>query len=55
MLDGSIARRFRVPLEGGEVLVPITITAANGFRPAMVDPTSRDERWLGCFVRLSFE
>ena len=55
MLDGSIARRFRVPLEGGEVLVPITIAAANGFRPVMVDPTSRDERWLGCFVRLSFE
>ena len=54
-LDGWEERRFRIPLGGDEVLVPITITAANGFRPVMVDPTSRDERWLGCFVRLSFE
>ena len=54
-LDGWEERRFRIPLGGDEVLVPITITAANGFRPDMVDPASRDERWLGCFVRLSFE
>ena len=45
----------RIPLDGGEVLVPITIASTNGFRPIMVDLTSRDERWLGCFVRLSFE
>ena len=54
-LDGWAERRFRIPLGGDEGLVPITITAANGFRPIIVDPTSRDERWLGCFVRLSFE
>ena len=45
----------RIPLDGGEVLLPIIIAPVNGFRPIMVDLTSRDRRWLGCFVRLSFE
>ena len=54
MLNGFATRRFRVPVDG-ESLVPITITPANGFRPVLIDPSSRDERWLGCFVRLSFE
>jgi len=32
---------------------PGTIDVARGFRPADVDPSSRDRRFLGCWIEIS--
>ena len=47
-------RQFRVQVDG-ESVVQVDITPANGFRPSLIDSESQDERWLGSFVRFSFE
>ena len=54
-LDAWESHELRVPVTGPEGLVPLTISPTNGFRPAEVDPESRDRRWLGCWVRLALE
>ena len=54
-LDAWEIQELRVPVTGQELLVPLTISPTNGFRPAEVDPESRDRRWLGCWVRLALE
>lgn len=44
--------RIDVPLPRGLASVPVVIEAPGGFRPSEVDPTVRDDRWLGCRVRV---
>jgi hypothetical protein len=50
-LSPGDVRVWEGELEPGRGLVPVTVTAPGGFRPASVDPRSADERWLGCQVR----
>ena len=54
-LDAWETHELRVPVTRQELLEPFTISATNGFRPAESDPESQDQRWLGCWVRLSLE
>jgi hypothetical protein len=42
------ARDVYVPVPSGESTVALDITSANGFRPADVDSSSVDRRYLGC-------
>lgn len=44
--------RIDVPLPPGLASVPVVIAAAGGFRPSQIDPAVRDDRWLGCRVRV---
>ena len=52
-MGGRESVTIAIPLDGTELLVPITIGATHGFRPSEVDPTSRDPRWLGCQVAIA--
>jgi len=54
MFNGFETRQFRVPVDG-ESMAQIDITSTNGFRPSLINSESQDERWLGSFVRFSFE
>ena len=45
--------RVRIPVPRDGAIVPVAVGAGSGFRPADVNPTSSDRRWLGC--RLLFE
>ena len=44
-----------LPLAENTLAVPLTIEAANGFRPSEQDTESRDRRFLGCWVTLELE
>jgi hypothetical protein len=45
-------RRLEVPLDAARGATLITFVASSGFRPSAIEPGSRDERFLGVWVRL---
>jgi hypothetical protein len=45
-------QRLEVPLDAGRGATMITFTVASGFRPAAVNPETRDGRFLGMWVKL---
>ena len=45
-------QRIEIPVAPGSEAVPLRITASSGFRPSEVDAGSRDERFLGVWVKV---
>ena len=45
-------RRVRVPLDPARDATLIELSSASGFRPSAVDPTSRDDRYLGVWIKV---
>jgi hypothetical protein len=45
-------QRIEIPLAPGAEAIPLRIAASSGFRPSDVDPASRDERFLGVWVKV---
>ena len=45
-------QRIEIPMAPGAEAVPLRITASSGFRPSEVDAGSRDERFLGVWVKV---
>ena len=45
-------QRIEIPMAPGAEAVPLRITASSGFRPSEVDAGSRDERFLGVWVKI---
>ena len=45
-------RRLRVPLEPTRDATLVHLSSAAGFRPSAVEPNSRDDRYLGVWVRV---
>jgi hypothetical protein len=45
-------RRVQVPIDRRRGAALVTITASAGFRPSAVDPKSRDDRFLGVYVKV---
>lgn len=45
-------RRIQVPIDRQRGAALVTITASAGFRPSAVDPKSRDDRFLGAYVKV---
>ena len=45
-------QRIEIPVVPGAEAVPLRITASSGFRPSEVDAGSRDERFLGVWVKV---
>jgi hypothetical protein len=45
-------RRIQVPIDRQRGAALMTITVSAGFRPSAVDPKSRDDRFLGVYVKL---
>jgi hypothetical protein len=48
-------QRIEIPMAPGAEAVPLRITASSGFRPSEVDAGSRDERFLGVWVKVEGE
>ena len=48
-------QRIEIPVVPGAEAVPLRITASSGFRPSEVDAGSRDERFLGVWVKVEGE
>jgi hypothetical protein len=40
----------RLPIDRTTAAAPVSVHPDRGFRPADADPTSRDYRYLGCWV-----
>jgi hypothetical protein len=51
-LDPGEERRIHVPLDRSRGATAVRFTTSSGFRPSAVDPTSRDHRFLGVWVRI---
>jgi hypothetical protein len=51
-LDPGEERRVQLPIDTQRRAALFTISAAAGFRPAAVDPNSRDVRFLGIWVKV---
>ena len=45
-------RRITLPIEQPRNAALLTVTTTSGFRPSVVDPRSRDDRFLGVLVRV---
>jgi hypothetical protein len=45
-------RRVHVPVDRQRGAALLTVTSSAGFRPSAVDPKSRDDRFLGVYVKL---
>jgi hypothetical protein len=43
---------IEVPVAPGAEAIPLQISASSGFRPSEVEPASRDERFLGVWVKI---
>ena len=54
-MAGNQAQTISLDVPAGARLVPLTIQSAVMFRPAEVNPDSRDARGLGCQVRIALE
>jgi hypothetical protein len=52
-LAANETRTFDTPIDGQTSLVPVEIATPVRFRPADVDPSSQDRRWLGCHVSVA--
>jgi hypothetical protein len=50
LLNAGEERLVNVPFDGRDRTTPLTVAAANGFRPADVDPGSEDRRLLGVWI-----
>jgi hypothetical protein len=48
-------QRIEIPMAPGAEAVPLRITASSGFRPSEVDAGSRDQRFLGVWVKVEGE
>jgi hypothetical protein len=48
-------RRVQVPIDLQRGAALLTVTTSAGFRPSAVDPKSRDDRFLGVFIRVASE
>jgi hypothetical protein len=48
-------QRIEIPMAPGAEALPLRITASSGFRPSEVDAGSRDERFLGVWVKVEGE
>ena len=46
-------RRLDVPIAPGQPAALVTVSSTSGFRPSEHDPKSRDERFLGVWVKVS--
>jgi len=46
----GVTTRIAVPSKAGEALMPLSMTTADGFVPAEIDPGSKDRRLLGAWV-----
>jgi hypothetical protein len=44
-------RRLQIPLDAARGATLVRITTSAGFRPSVVDPKSRDNRFLGVWVK----
>lgn len=49
-LAPGVTMRIAVPSKAGEALMPLSITTADGFVPAELEPGSKDRRLLGAWV-----
>jgi hypothetical protein len=45
-------RRIQVPVDRSRGAALVTVTTSTGFRPSAVDPKSRDDRFLGVYVKV---
>ncbi len=45
-------QRIEIPVAPGADAVPLRITSSSGFRPSEVDTGSRDQRFLGVWVKV---
>jgi hypothetical protein len=45
-------RRVTLPIDQGRGAALVTVTTTSGFRPSVVDPKSRDNRFLGIWIRV---
>ena len=54
-LGAGEERRVQVPIDPQRGAALLTITTSAGFRPSAVDPKSRDDRFLGVFIRVASE
>jgi len=54
-LGAGEERQVRVPIDPQRGAALLTITTSAGFRPSAVDPKSRDDRFLGVFIRVASE
>ena len=45
-------RRVTVPIDPERRAALLTVTSSAGFRPSALDPKSRDDRFLGLWMRL---
>ncbi len=45
-------RRVTLPIDQGRGAALVTVTTTSGFRPSVVDPKSRDNRFLGVWIRV---
>jgi hypothetical protein len=41
-----------VPIDPQRGAAWVTVTSSSGFRPSAVDPKSRDDRFLGVYVKI---
>ena len=46
-------RRVQIPIDAARAAAFVTISTSAGFRPSALDPKSRDDRFLGVFVRIA--
>jgi hypothetical protein len=54
-LGAGEERRVQVPIDPQRGAALLTITTSEGFRPSAVDPKSRDDRFLGVYVKVGEE
>jgi hypothetical protein len=52
-LSAGEERRVRVPLDVSRDSTLLRLSTSAGFRPSAVDPNSRDDRYLGVWVRVA--
>lgn len=52
-LGSGEERRVSVPIDPQRGAALVTVTSSSGFRPSAVDPTSRDDRFLGVYVKVA--
>ena len=51
-LGAGEERRVQVPIDPQRGAALLTITTSAGFRPSAVDPKSRDDRFLGVWIKV---
>ncbi len=54
-LGAGEERRVQIPIDPQRGAALVTITTSTGFRPSAVDPKSRDDRFLGVWIKIASE